>query len=714
MAINTELIKRIENNTLEEGKKLTQKQLENIILEASNAYYNTDSPILSDMAFDTLFELLNDKYPNSSALDKIGSQIPENVSNKVPLPYHLGSMDKIKPGSNQLRIWLQKYENGPFCISEKLDGLSGLLVISCNLELQDLLENDYSLGELNDLFVMKFYTRGDGKVGQDISHLLPYIDCFKNNKRKLTSPLFLKKVITLMKQYQILELSLRGEIIISKEKFEGKYQDKYPKARSLVAGIVNSKPETIQKAKTQAIANDLQFVIYQVITPSKLSHFQQFDLSEKTLGLLTANYQQWLVESEGELTSARLQELLVAYKEKSLYEIDGIIIADDSKIYPIPTSGNPKYAVAFKMLMDEQVKTTIVEEVEYNVSKNGILKPRVKFQPVKIGGDTIMFATGFNAKFIKDNKIGEGANIKIVRSGDVIPYIASVLKPSKTGKWQEPKIPYYWNETKVDAIAENMKELPEYQMKQLYQFFTVLDVDGMKKGTIERLMSAGFDTISLILDLKVENLLPVEGFQLKSATKLVENIQGRILKVEHPLYKIMNASNVFTNFGLKKLMVITKNISQEKLLKKPLDELKISDITQIEGFSTKTGMQFLNKLGNFRKWLQEHPELKIKASSSKKGHNSNINEDSGNGKVINTSNLHKDYLRKNVVLTGFRDKELEEVLEEQYRCKIQGGIRGNTNILIAKDVEGKSSKISKAKSLGIMVIPYSKVKKDIM
>ena len=714
MKTNKDLLKRIENNTLEEGKKLTQKQLENIILEASNAYYNTDTPILSDIAFDILFELLNDKYPNSSALDKIGSQIPENVSNKVPLPYHLGSMDKIKPGSNQLRIWLQKYENGPFCISEKLDGLSGLLVISCNLELQDLLENDYSLGELNDLFVMKFYTRGDGKVGQDISHLLPYINCFKNNKRKLMSPLFLRKVITLMKQYQILELSLRGEIIISKEKFEGKYQDKYPKARSLVAGIVNSKPETIQKAKTQAIANDLQFVIYQVITPSKLSHFQQFNLSEKTLGLLTANYQQWLVESEGELTSGRLQELLVSYKEKSLYEIDGIIIADDSKIHSIPTSGNPKYAVAFKMLMDEQVKTTIVEEVEYNVSKNGILKPRVKFQPVKIGGDTIMFATGFNAKFIKDNKIGEGANIKIVRSGDVIPYISSILKPSKTGKWQEPKIPYYWNETKVDAIAENMKELPEYQMKQLYQFFTVLDVDGMKKGTIERLMSAGFDTISLILDLKVENLLPVEGFQLKSATKLVENIQGSILKVEHPLYKIMNASNVFTNFGLKKLMVITKNISQEKLLKKPLDELKISDITQIEGFSTKTGMQFLNKLGNFRKWLQEHPELKIKASSSKKGNNSNINEDSRNGKVINTSNLHKDYLRKNVVLTGFRDKELEEVLEEQYRCKIQGGIRGNTNILIAKDVEGKSSKISKAKSLGVMVISYSKVKKDIM
>lgn len=708
MKVSIELLNKIEKDTLEEGKKLTQKQLENVILEASNAYYNTDTPILSDIAFDTLYELLKDKYPSSSALDKIGSQIPVNASNKVLLPYHLGSMDKIKPGSNHLRIWLQKYHNGPLCISEKLDGLSGLLVISCNLKLEDLLNNNYDLGELNDLFVMKFYTRGDGKVGQNISHLIPYINCFKNNKRKLMSPLFLKKVITLMKMKKILELSLRGEIIITKDNFENKYKHKYPKARSLVAGIVNSKPETIQKAKIQSIANDLLFVVYQVINPSKLTHYQQFNLSDTNLGMLTANYQKWEVLYNGELTSGRLQELLIAYKEKSDYEIDGIIIADDSKIYPIVTSGNPKYAVAFKMLLDEQIKTTIVEEVEYNVSKNGILKPRVKFQPVKIGGDTIMYATGFNAKFIKDNKIGAGASIKIVRSGDVIPYISSILTPSKNGKWQEPSIPYYWNTSKVEAYAENKEELPEYQMKQLYQFFTNLDVDGIKKGTIERLMNAGFNTISLILNLKVENLLPVEGFQLKSATKLLESIHNKVLKIEHPLYKIMNASNIFTNFGLKKLMLITNNIPQNKILNAPLDELKIRDITQIEGFSTISGMLFLKNLSKFRKWLEEFPNLKIKSTNISK------DKDNTTPTSIDISKLNRDYLRKNIVLTGFRDKELEHLLENIYRCKIQSGIRGNTNILIAKDIEGNSSKINKAKSIGIKVISYSKVKKDII
>jgi DNA ligase (NAD+) len=707
MKTNKDLLKRIENNALEEGQKLTQKQLENVILEASNAYYNTESPILSDMAFDTLFELLNDKYPNSSTLDKIGSQIPDNTSNKVALPYHLGSMDKIKPGSDKLRIWLQKYNKGPYCISEKLDGISGLLVLNCNLELQDLLNNDYSLDELKKKFNMKFYTRGNGKVGQDISHLIPYINYFPDGtgKTKINNTKFLMRILKEMKTYKTNTINLRGEIIISKDKFEKKYQDKYPKARSLVAGIVNSKPETIQKAKTQAIANDLQFVIYQVITPSKLSHFRQFDLSKNTLGMLTANFQQWFVENEGELTSQRLQELLISYKTKSNYDIDGIIIADDSKLHTIPTSGNPKYAVAFKMILDEQVKTSIVEEVEYNVSKNGILKPRVKFRPVKIGGDTIMFATGFNAKFIKDNKIGVGASIKVIRSGDVIPYIASVLKPSKSGKWQEPSIPYFWNDTKVDAVAKNMKELPEYQMKQLYQFFTVLEVDGMKTGTIERLMNAGFDTISLILDLEVKNLLPVDGFQLKSATKLVDNIKNKILNVEHPLYKIMNASNVFTNFGLRKLMIITQNIPQQLLLKKPLDELTISNITKIDGFSTKTGMQFLNKLDHFRKWLEQYPNLKINRKS---------NNNDENSAMIDLTKLNKDYLRKNVVLTGFRDKELEKKLVDTYKCKIQQSVRNNTNMVITKDITANSSKLITAKDLGIRLIYYSRAKIDIM
>ena len=100
-------------------------------------------------------------------------------------------------------------------------------------------------------------------------------------------------------------------------------------------------------------------------------------------------------------------------------EIDGIIIADNSKVYLPNKSGNPKHAVAFKMQLDEQTQTTVVEKVEYNVSKNGVLN-LIKFKPVKIGGDTIMYATAFNAKFIKDNLLRSWIKIEIIRSGDTL------------------------------------------------------------------------------------------------------------------------------------------------------------------------------------------------------------------------------------------------------------------------------------------------------
>ena len=110
----------------------------------------------------------------------------------------------------------------------------------------------------------------------------------------------------------------------------------------------------------------------------------------------------------------------------SSYEIDGLIITNDKK-HTKNKSGNPKYAVAFKSQLDEQIEITTVTNVEWNPSKRGILVPRIKLKPIKIGGDTITFTTGFNAKYIKDNNIGIGTRLKMIKSGDVIPYILEVL-----------------------------------------------------------------------------------------------------------------------------------------------------------------------------------------------------------------------------------------------------------------------------------------------
>ena len=124
--------------------------------------------------------------------------------------------------------------------------------------------------------------------------------------------------------------------------------------------------------------------------------------------------------------------ILIDWRENYDYDIDGIIVADDKK-YP-RTSKNPKHAFAFKTVLDDQIVESKVVDVIWSPSKDGYLKPKVQIQPVKLGGAVIQYATLHNAEFVIKNKIGLGALVQIIRSGDVIPKVEKVIKQAKTSK----------------------------------------------------------------------------------------------------------------------------------------------------------------------------------------------------------------------------------------------------------------------------------------
>ena len=130
------------------------------------------------------------------------------------------------------------------------------------------------------------------------------------------------------------------------------------------------------------------------------------------------------------------------------------------------------------MLFNDQVVEATVKEVTWGKSKDKYLKPRIKIDPpIKLGGVTITFATAFNAKYVCDNKLGPGAKIKITRSGDVIPYITSIVK--KASKPQMPSEKYYWNETETDIILDSDDDL-EVKIKKISYFFKILKAKGSK------------------------------------------------------------------------------------------------------------------------------------------------------------------------------------------------------------------------------------------
>ena len=212
--------------------KLSVNELEYILIYASDKYYNTSNSIITDDIYDIVIDFLKIKNPKSLILKQIGSTIKSK--NKIKLDYYLGSMEKIKPTSNHLEIWQKKY-NKPYNLSDKLDGISALLVYSFDKKIN-------------------LYTRGTSEEGLNISKLIKYLKlpdyndiynyCNKNNIKGS------KNII-----------AFRGELVLKKNTFINKWNIKFKNARNTIAGLVNS------KSIDPELAYDVDLVLYEVVEP---------------------------------------------------------------------------------------------------------------------------------------------------------------------------------------------------------------------------------------------------------------------------------------------------------------------------------------------------------------------------------------------------------------------------------------------------------------
>ena len=627
---NNEFIEKFKKEGINILKMMTEKELTNLLNDANYAYYDESDPIMNDNLYDILREYVLKKYPdNITAKNAHAScEIPIE-KNKVKLPYELWSMDKIKPESSALYDWTQKYV-GPYIISCKLDGISALYVSGKNFN------------------EAKLYTRGNGIYGHDISHFIPYI----------------------IKQNSDFEVSfvLRGEIIIKKEVFQKKYASKFANPRNFVAGIINKK--TIDPD----IINDLDFIPYEVIEP-QLTPIEQMKFIEDEWIISPVKY-----TLKDNISNENLSELLLLWRENYQYEIDGIIIVNND-IYPRPKK-NPDYAFAFKMVLSENVVEAKVVDVIWTPSKDGYLKPRVQIEKIVLGGVSIEYATGFNAKFINDNKIGIGTIVSITRSGDVIPHIISVLTPAD--KSLMPTGKYKWNDTSVDIILENKEDNITVKEKNITGFFKGIGVDGLGAGNIARIIKCGFDTIPKIIDMKHNDFLKVEGFKDTLASKIFNNIHMQIDKAS--LQLLMAASNIFgRGFGEKRFAAILKKYPN--ILSMELDNKeKMRLLIKVDGLALKTAEKFVEKIPSFVQFINL-AGLDI---------NTFLQSEAGESKG-------SPLLDKKIVFTGFRNKELEEKIKS-LGGEISGSVTKNTFVLLVKDINDITTKVDLAHSLGITII----------
>jgi len=612
-------------------ESLSEKEINAIIILGNTQFHSFEEkgnpPTLSDNEFDIVKEYLERKYPKASALQEVGAVVEKH---KAVLPVNMPSMDKIKPASNAVDGWKGKYK-GPYLLSCKLDGVSGLY---------------YTLnGE------RKLYTRGNGSVGQDVSHLLKYINV-----------------------PDVKDIIVRGEFIMTKEIFENKYKKDYSNPRNLVAGIVNKKKQDLK-------AKDVDFVVYEIIEPVK-KPTKQMELLNELMFSVVQN------KTVNEINNQVLSDLLVDWRKNHKYEIDGVIVSDD-EIYK-RANKNPDHSFAFKMVLSDQAAESKVVDVIWSVSKNGYLKPRVRIEPVNIGGVKIEYATGFNGDFIEKNKIGVGALIQIIRSGDVIPYIKGITTPAEKPKM--PDVPYTWTSTHVDIMLTDKEGNVELLERTITAFFTGLEVASLSSGNVKRIIASGYDSICKILEMKEADFMKVDGFKEKMAKKIYESIQDKMKTSS--LVKIMAASGKMgRGLGERKLKPIMAKYPDILKSMESVAE-KIALLRQIDGVGPENAKTFVDNIDTFVEFVSQC-KLTYKYDSPTAETVATTAAD------VTIDKTHALFGKK-IVMTKVRTKEIVDNLPI-HGAVLENNITKSTFAVITKSKEDVSNKIIKAREMSIPI-----------
>lgn len=490
--------------------------------------------------------------------------------------------------------------------------------------------------------VLNLYTRGDGEVGADISYLAKYF-----NIPKLET-----------------NIAVRGELIMPKSVFEKKHKTTYKNPRNMVSGLLGGK--TSRKG-----LDDIHFVVYEIVGDSMP------EPSKQLKKLLKIGFEVVRHEIVDSLTMDELAKMYPRFRNESKYELDGLIVQANNP-YDRNFSGNPDYMFAFKMITEEDIHETTVKEIEWNMSKWGQLKPVVIVEPVEASGVTMTRATAHNAKFIEDNNLGPGAIIKITRSKEVIPYIVEVVV--QADEPQMPDVDYVWDNTHVNVSARKYDEI--MCVKLISGFFAKLGIKHVSEATISKMFANGLDNLLKIISASKKRLLEVPEFQEKSAERIYTNIHNGLQHIK--ISTVLGASGVLGfGIGTKRMDALLLDIPDILSLYKKKSHQEMRDIImKVEGFSYITADKIAGNLKFADLLIQKLSKYatfqeQVRVSDSLKGHK--------------------------IVMTGFRDKKLEENIAER-GGKVVGSVSKNTTILVVANKGGKlTGKLQKASQLGISV-----------
>jgi DNA ligase (NAD+) len=685
-------------STLIKHKTSSQEDFDKELNDISSDYYfpikKGKQSLYTDDEYDTLEKLYESRFgkrnkigvtPSSNDDDiiLIDEECNHKIIRKVLLPRYLGGLDKLKT-EKDLQLFInrnEKLKTNNNSLKNYSSGASDAAILKYIY--YDKL--DGIAAELEQIDgVQKLYKRGDETHGSDITCLLKYFNIPKLPK----------------------DGGVRGELVIPNSVFNNKYsrdcnststkdkknerseEDSFCNPRNMVAGITNS------KTFDEEALSDIHFVVYELY-PAKgkkaVTKSEQLNRLKKYKFNVCYHAD---IDIE-DLNEDNLTRLIKYRKTKTDYDIDGAVISADI-VPPKLVKDNPKYMAAFKIQGECALAKVI--NVQWNVSKHGLYKPRVQIEPTKISGITISNLSGHNARNIVDNGIGPGAEVLITRSGDVIPYIKEVTEQVI------PQLPeegtYEWNENEVEIriVKENMQDnekmmeiLDEQNIKQIYSFFETLDVKFLGHETVKKLYDSGYTTIKNFLCLTEEDILEVDTFKKASASRIVNNIQNAIQNV--PLHKVIAATGLGgIGMGERKMKKITDKYPNILELLDTFSREEIEEKVQSCGGFVTTLSQAVDSLYSFKDWITNHQEIILL--------NENISK---NEHKENSKKYTKTLQDKNIVFSGKRDSLMERKIEDR-GGKVKTGVSKTTNFVLVPDVNLETTKTTKGREVGAEII----------
>ena len=609
-------------------------------LEEANEKYRQGNPIMSDYDYDQLLETLFDYDPQNEYFNKVGHSVSDE-SRKAKLPIEMASMNKIK-SMDDINDWCRLKgisKNEVVIITPKFDGLS--------LCVNELTEDAF--------------TRGNGEYGQKSNEHYKLIGnkLYENSDDLLGSVAF---------SYTY------GEVMMSKSTFMTKYSSDFANPRNLTAGLINSK-------EAGEPLRDCNYIKYGAIPFDGFK--DEFKTKEDILNYLNQNQKEEVKNFKCKISELTEDILIELFHNWSVdYEIDGLIIEINDlslqdKLGRETSSNNPVWARAFKHPSFEQSAETDVIGISWNISKNGLLKPVVHVNPIRLDGVTVSNVTGNNARFVKDMGIGIGAKVVIRRSGMVIPLIVEVLESVEFVMPTIEGVEIGWNDAGIELVT--LTETDEQKIKKNIAFFEILEADQLGTGVITQLWDAGYKTIKDILNLTTSDLEKIDRFGKRKAQIVFDSIQKSVTDVQ--LSKLQHATGIFKNMGSKKLALL------EKFVERPT----IEDVINIDGIGEILANEYVNNYDSFFDFIKELPITITK-----------------NDIVCNSDKLEG----KQFVFTGIRLPDYEKIIIEN-GGKIAGSVSKNTTHLIMKNKGSGSSKEKRAIELGIEILNVTELEDQL-